>query len=51
MRDTAHPMRILLAEDDKLLADAVARALVQSAYAVDVVGSGDEADAALAHQV
>ena len=44
-------MRILLAEDDKLLADALGRALVQSAYAVDVVGTGDEADSALAHQV
>lgn len=45
------PVRILLAEDDKLLADALGRALVQSAYAVDTVGSGDEADNALAHQV
>ena len=44
-------MRILLVEDDKLLADALSRALVQSAYAVDVVGSGDEADAALTQQV
>lgn len=44
-------MRILLAEDDNLLADALSRALVQSAYAVDVVGSGAEADNALAHQV
>lgn len=44
-------MRILLAEDDKLLADALTRALVQSAYAVDVVGSGDAADTALTHQV
>ena len=41
-------MRILLAEDDKLLADALQRALGQSAYAVDVVGTGTEADAALA---
>lgn len=45
------PVRILLVEDDKLLADAIARALVQSAYAVDVVGTGDEADAALAQHV
>lgn len=45
------PVRILLVEDDKLLADALSRAMVQSAYAVDVVGSGDEADAALAQQV
>ena len=44
-------MRILLVEDDKLLADAVGRALTQSTYAVDVVASGEEADAALSHQV
>ncbi|HSW17722.1 MAG TPA: response regulator transcription factor [Ramlibacter sp.] len=42
-------MRILLVEDDKLLADALCRALAQNAYAVDVVGTGNEADAALAH--
>ena len=30
-------MRILLVEDDKVLADALSRALVQSAHAVDVV--------------
>jgi two-component system OmpR family response regulator len=41
-------MRILLVEDDKVLADALCRALVQSAYAVDVVGDGKEADNALA---
>jgi two-component system OmpR family response regulator len=41
-------MRILLVEDDTVLADALARALVQSAHAVDIVGNGDEADAALA---
>ncbi len=45
------PVRILLVEDDKLLADAVGRALTQSTYAVDVVTTGDEADAALSHQV
>ena len=44
-------MRILLAEDDNLLADALSRALVQATYAVDVVGSGDEADNAHTHQV
>jgi two-component system OmpR family response regulator len=44
-------MRILLVEDDKILADALCRALVQSAYAVDVVGSGEAADAALAVQI
>jgi len=41
-------MRILLVEDDKVLADALCRALVQSAYAVDMVANGDEADASLA---
>jgi len=37
-------LRILLVEDDAMLANAVARALRQSAHAVDVVASGDEAD-------
>lgn len=41
-------MRILLAEDDRLLADAVARALRQSAHAVEVACGGREADDALA---
>jgi len=41
-------MRILLVEDDKILADALSRALVQSAYAVDVVETGEAADNALA---
>ncbi|TXF12363.1 response regulator [Pelomicrobium methylotrophicum] len=41
-------MRILLVEDDTLLADAVARALTQAAHAVDVVRTGEEADRALA---
>ncbi len=40
-------MRILLVEDDKLLADAIGRALVQSAYAVDTVDTGEQADNAL----
>lgn len=40
-------MRILLVEDDAVLADVLYRTLVQSAYAVDLVGSGDEADRAL----
>jgi len=43
-------MRILLVEDDKVLADALTRALVQSAYAVDVVATGEHADQALAAQ-
>ena len=41
-------MRILLAEDDTVLADALSRALVQSAHAVDTVSMGEEADRALA---
>lgn len=40
-------MRILLVEDDTILADALSRALVQSAYAVDVVNDGAQADRAL----
>ena len=41
-------MRILLVEDDKVLADALSRALVQAAHAVDAVSTGEEADRALA---
>jgi DNA-binding response OmpR family regulator len=41
-------MRILLAEDDALLADAISRALTQSAHAVDVAATGLEADRSLA---
>ena len=41
-------MRILLAEDDAMLADAISRALSQSAHAVDVARDGTQADAALA---
>ncbi len=41
-------MRILLVEDDKVLADALSRTLVQSAHAVDIVASGDDADHAVA---
>jgi DNA-binding response OmpR family regulator len=37
-------VRILLVEDDLMLAGAVARALRQSAHAVDALASGDEAD-------
>jgi two-component system OmpR family response regulator len=40
-------MRILLVEDDTILADVLSRALAQSAYAVDVVDSGVLADSAL----
>jgi len=41
-------MRILLAEDDKVLADGLCRSLRQSGYAVDHVSDGADADAALA---
>ena len=40
-------MRILIAEDDSMLADGLARALRQSGYSVDSVSSGVEADVAL----
>ena len=41
-------MRILIAEDDQVLADGLLRALRATGYAVDQVGNGSEADAALA---
>lgn len=41
-------MRILIAEDDKVLADGLLRTLRKGGYAVDHVVSGSEADAALA---
>jgi two-component system, OmpR family, response regulator len=41
-------MRILIAEDDQVLADGLLRALRTAGYAVDRVASGSEADAALA---
>ncbi|MFM8609695.1 MAG: response regulator [Burkholderiaceae bacterium] len=41
-------MRILLVEDDEMLADAVNRALTQAAHAVDVATDGQAADASLA---
>jgi two-component system, OmpR family, response regulator len=40
-------MRILIAEDDQVLADGLLRTLRKGGYAVDHVGSGTEADAAL----
>ncbi len=40
-------MRILIAEDDQVLADGLLRSLRQSGYAVDHVSNGSEADAAL----
>ncbi len=43
-------MRILIAEDDAVLADGLSRSLRAGGYAVDVVSSGDDADTALAAQ-
>jgi len=43
-------MRVLLAEDDTILADALCRSLRQAGYAVDWVSSGNQADAALIAQ-
>ena len=40
-------MRLLVVEDDALLADAIARAFTQAAHAVDLVRSGEDADQAL----
>src|SRR5262252_8292573 len=36
-------MRLLVAEDDTLLAQSLAKGLRENAYAVDVVGDGDAA--------
>jgi two-component system OmpR family response regulator/two-component system response regulator TctD len=44
-------MRILLAEDDPVIADGICRALRRRGCAVDHVGDGMEADTALASQV
>ncbi|HLS86632.1 MAG TPA: response regulator transcription factor [Burkholderiales bacterium] len=41
-------MRILLVEDDRMLSDALARALRQSAHSVELAAGGRDADAALA---
>ncbi|SAL02842.1 two component transcriptional regulator [Caballeronia calidae] len=41
-------MRILIAEDDTVIADALVRALRQNGYAVDWVACGSDADTALA---
>ena len=40
-------MRVLLAEDDRIIADGLVRALRKSNYAVDHVANGVDADAAL----
>lgn len=43
-------MRVLLAEDDALIADGLVRALRKSGYAVDLVNNGVDADTALLSQ-
>jgi two-component system OmpR family response regulator len=43
-------LRILIAEDDPVLADGLSRSLRGNGYAVDVVESGEAADTALAAQ-
>ena len=43
-------MRILLAEDDRIIADGLQRSLRKAGYAVDCVANGLDADTALASQ-
>jgi len=43
-------VRILIAEDDRVLADGLSRSLRASGYAVDVVDGGDNAESALLTQ-
>jgi two-component system, OmpR family, response regulator len=43
-------VRILIAEDDRILADALSRSLRAGGYAVDVVDAGDNAESALLAQ-
>lgn len=43
-------MRILIAEDDRVLADGLSRSLRAGGYAVDVVDTGDNAESALLAQ-
>jgi two-component system OmpR family response regulator len=43
-------MRILIAEDDSILADGLCRSLRHGGYAVDIVGDGLSADSALSAQ-
>jgi two-component system, OmpR family, response regulator len=44
----ALPVRILIAEDDAIIADGLTQSLRRSGYAVDCARTGSEADAALA---
>lgn len=43
-------MRILIIEDDTMLADGIIRYLRQAGYAVDWANNGDQADSWLAHE-
>lgn len=43
-------MRVLLAEDDRIIADGLVRSLRKAGYAIDSVSNGADADAALASQ-
>ncbi|MFN7309426.1 MAG: response regulator, partial [bacterium] len=43
-------MRILIAEDDPVLADGLSRSLRSAGYAVDMVADGESADSALTAQ-
>jgi two-component system OmpR family response regulator len=45
--DVISAMRILIAEDDSILADGLSRSLRYEGYAVDVVNDGSSADSAL----
>ncbi len=49
-RPAAYQVRILIAEDDPVLADGLSRSLRAGGYAVDAVTTGDEADTALTAQ-
>lgn len=49
-RKPGENMRILLAEDDSVLADGLTRSLRQSGYAIDCVKNGQDADTALSTQ-
>ena len=44
-------MRILLIEDDLMIAKAVEKGLVQSGFAVDQVNDGEQADHALSDRI
>lgn len=44
-------MRILLVEDDRIVANTLDQALKQNGYAVDVVNDGAEANSALMHEI